>query len=108
MAAANGADTLPVIWLLGPAFGTWIVVASFLASIQVLPTTDWVSAFAALWHVSLAFAIIVLCALVIALKRLFQFGDWRPRNIAIVAAAPLVTAVGILMMVAMMAPLSGM
>src|SRR6266481_2119018 len=103
MAKANRDTTFPVGWLLCPAFGTWIVVALYMFA---LPSTEWVVAFSAFWYVSLGLCVVVLCALGLALKRFFDSRQHRrARNIVVVA--PVVTAIGILMMVALMAPLSG-
>jgi uncharacterized membrane protein len=109
MTQVNRDTTFPVGWLLYPAFGTWIVVALYMfAAIPMLPSTEWVVAFSAFWYASLGLCVVVLCALGLALKRFFDSRQHRrARNIVVVVVALIVTAIGILMMVAIMAPLSG-
>lgn len=109
MAKANRDTAFPIGWLLCPAFGTWIVAALYVyAAIPMLPTTEWVVAFRVFWYVSLGLCVVVLCVLGLALKRLFGSRQHRrTRNIVVVVVAPAVTAIGILMMVVIMAPLSG-
>jgi hypothetical protein len=109
MAKANGESAFPIGWLLGPAFGTWIVWALYLfAAIPMLPTIEWLPAFRAFWYVSLGLCVVVLCAMGLALKRFFDSREHRrARNIVVVVVAPVVAAIGILMMITVMAPLSG-
>ena len=106
---ANRDTTFPIGWLLCPAFGTWIVAALYLlVAIPMLPSTEWVVAFGPFLYVSLGLCVVVLCALGLALKRFFDSRQHRrARNIVVVVVAPVVTAIGILMMVSIMAPLSG-
>jgi hypothetical protein len=109
MTESNRDTTFPIGWLLCPAFGTWIVAALYMfAAIPMLPSTEWVVAFNAFWYVSLGLCFVVLCAFGLALKRFFGSRQHRrARNIVVIVVAPVVTAFGILMMVAIMAPLSG-
>lgn len=102
------AGPFPVAWLLGPAFGTWIAVALTLLAIRILPTTKWLLAFNVFWIISLTLCVVVLGAIGLALKRLFDSDQYRSAgNIVVVVAAPVVTAIGIFMMLAILAPLSG-
>src|SRR5262245_39285125 len=109
MATRQRTSVVPVAWLLGPAFGTWIVFALYLVAIPMLPTTEWVSVFSVFWCMSLVLCVVVLCAIGVTLKRLFDSDHLRSAgNIVIIVASPVVAAVGIFMMVVIMAPLGGM
>ena len=109
MTGLMSANTFPIGWLLGPAFGTWIVVVLYLfAAVPMLPTTEWVSAFALFWYASVMLCVVVLCAMALAIKRFFESRQHRRTgNVVVFVVAPAVAAIGILMMVAIMAPLSG-
>ena len=104
-----GANTFPTGWLLGPAFGTWTVVALYLfAAVPILPTAEWVYAFELFWYVSVMLCVVVLCAMALAIKRFFESRQHRKTgNVVVFIVGPAVAAIGILMMVAIMAPLSG-
>jgi hypothetical protein len=109
MVEANDDRAFPIGWLLGSAFGTWIVVALYVyVAIPMLPTTDWGRAFIPFWYVVLVLCIILLCAMVIAFMRLvYSLKHRTARNIIAVIVAPIVAGMGVLMMVNIMAPLSG-
>lgn len=109
MSKVNGDNAFPIGWLLGPAFGTWIVVALYVfVAIPMLATTGWGMAFGAFWYVCLGLCFVVLCAMGLAVKRFLDSRQHRrARNIVVVVVAPVVAAIGILMMVAIMAPLAG-
>jgi len=109
MAEANRDKGFPIGWLLGSAFGTWLVVALYVyVAIPILPATEWVKAFIPFWYVALGLCIVLLCTMVVALKRLaYSLRHRRARNIVAVIAAPIVAGIGMLVMVNIMAPLSG-
>ena len=99
----------PIGWLLGQAFGTWLVVALYVyVATPMVPPTEWGTAFIPFWYVALGFCIVLLCAMVVALKRLlYSLKHRRARNIVTVIAAPIVAGIGMLAMVNIIAPLSG-
>lgn len=109
MPDTQGAGAFPVGWLLVPAFGTWVVVALYMfVAIPMLPTTEWASAFGVFWVAFLILCLVVICALGLAVKRFFDSRQHRrARNIVVVMVAPLVAAMGYIMMMAILAPLSG-
>jgi hypothetical protein len=109
MAETNRDRAFPIGWLLGSAFGTWLLVALYVyVAVPILPTAEWGKAFIPFWYLALGLCIVLLCTMVVSLTRLVYLPQHRiARNIVAVITAPVVASFGMLAMVNVMAPLSG-